>query len=110
MARGGRRSGAGRKVGSQTKRTRNVAIKAAAAGETPVDYMLRIMRSPGVGNERRDAMAIAAAPYVHARLAAVQHGGDQNSPVAFHIITGVTRKEPEEERVPKSSSEHGQVH
>ena len=92
MARGGRRSGAGRKVGSQTKRTRNVVIKAAAAGETPVDYMLRIMRSPGVGNERRDAMAIAAAPYVHARLAAVQHGGDQNKPVSFQIITGVYAK------------------
>jgi phage terminase small subunit len=34
---------------------------------TPLDHMLEIMNSPAEPAERRDKMAIAAAPYVHAR-------------------------------------------
>ena len=44
-------------------------IKAAkAAGETPLEYMLRVMRDPTVEHSRRDEMARAAAPYVHAKI------------------------------------------
>lgn len=39
--------------------------------ESPLDYMLRIMRDPDEDDERRDAMAKAALPYVHARLSNV---------------------------------------
>jgi hypothetical protein len=48
-----------------------VAEAVAAAkqdGETPLEYMLRVMRNPEEEDRRRDTMAVAAAPYIHARL------------------------------------------
>lgn len=68
MARGGRREGAGRKKGALTKRTREIAERAAAEGDTPLEYMLRVMRDVTADPGRRDEMAKAAAPYVHAKL------------------------------------------
>ena len=48
---------------------------AVANGEAPLDYMLRVMRDPTVDHQRRDAMARAAASYVHPKLAAIEYGG-----------------------------------
>jgi len=63
MPRGGARAGAGRPVGS---RTRTAAEKAAEGmNQTPLGYMLRVMCDPEADPARRDAMAIAAAQYVH---------------------------------------------
>jgi hypothetical protein len=39
-----------------------------ATGESPLSYMLRVMRDPTVENPRRDEMARATAPYVHAKI------------------------------------------
>src|SRR5262245_25674428 len=39
--------------------------------ESPLEYMLRIMRDRKEDDERRDAMAKAALPYMHARLSNV---------------------------------------
>ncbi len=39
----------------------------AGGGESPVDYMLRVMRDPKAGAKRRDTMAKSATPYVHAK-------------------------------------------
>jgi hypothetical protein len=76
MPRGGRRPGAGRKAGSRNKakliaeaREREIVI----SGKDPLDYMLEVMRNPDASWRRRDEMAKAAAPYLHARLAAVEH-------------------------------------
>jgi hypothetical protein len=44
MAHGGKRTGAGRKEGALTKRTRAIADKAAAEGSVPLDVMLENMR------------------------------------------------------------------
>ena len=44
MARGGKRVGAGRKMGSATKRTREIADRAAAEGVMPLDVMLDNMK------------------------------------------------------------------
>lgn len=74
-ARGGKRQGAGRKKGAITKRTQEIVAKANAEGESPLEYMLRVMRTSG-DDKRRDAMAVAAAAYVHPRLAAVEHSGE----------------------------------
>jgi hypothetical protein len=38
-------------------------------GAMPLDYMLAVIRDPAAGVSRRDRMAIAAAPYCHARIA-----------------------------------------
>jgi hypothetical protein len=79
MARGGARSGAGRKKGhyvpgsrAEQRAFKRQAVREAvelakAEGETPLEYMLRVMRTSG-DPKRCDAMAIAAAPYLHPRL------------------------------------------
>ena len=90
--RGGARPGAGRKKGALTKRTQEIVASAAADGETPLEYMLRVMRT-SEDPKRKDAMAVAAAPFVHPKLAAVEHSGDKEHPVAFEIVSGVPRQE-----------------
>jgi hypothetical protein len=42
------------------------------AGEVPLDFMLAVMRDPDADYKRRDAMAIAAAPYLHPKLSSVE--------------------------------------
>jgi hypothetical protein len=37
-------------------------------GIMPLDYMISVIRDPDATQERRDRMAIAAAPYCHPRL------------------------------------------
>lgn len=66
--RGGPGRGQGRKKGSFNKSKQEIIDAAKAGGEMPLEYMLRVMRDPNVPSERRDDMAKAAAPYVHARL------------------------------------------
>ena len=71
MPQGGKRIGAGRKPGSVNRVTLAAKEAMAASGElTPLQYMLDAMRS-AAGSPRGDDMAKAAAPYVHAKLAAV---------------------------------------
>src|SRR5947207_13483713 len=48
-------------------RAAQLAKALAEAGMTPLEYMLYVMRDPNVCPERRDEMAKAAAPYLHAR-------------------------------------------
>ena len=66
----------GRKKGSLNKVTSEMKAAIAASGETPLDYMLRIMRDEAAESTRRDEMAKAAAPYLHPRLSSVEHTGD----------------------------------
>ena len=44
-------------------------------GLTPLDYLLSVMRDEALERDARVDAAKAAAPYVHARLAAVEHSG-----------------------------------
>ena len=74
VGRGGARQGAGRRKGTASKKTREIADTCAETGETPLEYMLRVMRT-AQDPKRRDAMAIAAAPFIHPRLAATEHSG-----------------------------------
>jgi hypothetical protein len=76
----------GRKKGTPNKANALTAAEIAATGETPLEYMTRVMRDPTVDHDRRDKMAAAAAPYVHARLAAVEHSGDKDKPIV-HTVT-----------------------
>jgi hypothetical protein len=82
--RGGRRPGSGRPKGAATKKTREIADRAAAEGITPLEYMLQIMRRETAHEDpkvevARETLAFeaakAAAPYMHPRLAAVEHTG-----------------------------------
>ena len=81
MGRGGYRPGAGRKKGSKSSGAPKTAARAPKSSKVPDDieqeaerenldpltYMLNVMNTPGEPKERRDRMAIAAAPFVHAR-------------------------------------------
>ena len=71
MSRGGARPGAGRKPGTPNRVTAELQAAVAASGETPLEYLLRIMRDPTADNSRRDQAAKDAAPYVHSKLASV---------------------------------------
>ncbi len=101
--RGGARKGAGRKEGSATKKTREIADQAAEAGITPLQVMLENMvfahteahgllaklleggaEQPDGFNEFKELLrfrgmaqeaAKDAAPYIHPRLAAIEHSG-----------------------------------
>lgn len=79
-SRPGERRG-GRKKGVPNKATAARQAEIAASGETPLDYMLRVMRDPSADHERRDKMAAAAAPYVHPRLNAVTVSGENGGPI-----------------------------
>lgn len=76
MPRGGSRPGAGRKQGSASKRSQDVAAALMESGELPLEYMLKVVRDENADKKRRDEMARAAAPYCHARLATID--GDLN--------------------------------
>ena len=68
MARGGYRPGAGRPKGSRTKVDADASAQTGIASpdeESPLEYMLHVMRDPAADPVRRDRMAIAAAPFVH---------------------------------------------
>lgn len=93
---GGRRPGAGRKPGAATKKTREIADKAMAEGLSPLEFMLDVMRKePAAGLDGRDILAAqamrfeaakAAAPYIHPRLAAVEHSGADGVPLLPTVI------------------------
>ena len=69
--RGGYRAGAGRprKAGTTgaPNLPANVAEAAAKVELSPLEYMLQVMNDLAAEPERRDRMAIAAAPFVHVR-------------------------------------------
>lgn len=75
-ARGGRRPNAGRKPGSPNKATQRRQEEVAASGVTPLDYMLAMMRDETADPKDRFEAAKASAPYIHPRLAAVDHSGE----------------------------------
>jgi hypothetical protein len=80
MSHGGKRAGAGRKAGAATKRTREIA-NAVAEGLTPLEYLTSVFRNEEVEQTKRIDAAKAAAPYVHARLSAVEMTGKDGGPV-----------------------------
>jgi hypothetical protein len=66
--------------------------EASKEGLTPLEFLLQVLRNP---NERQDVRidaAKSAAPYMHPRLAAVEHSGNKDNPVSFTIATGVPRE------------------
>jgi hypothetical protein len=83
---GGKRPGAGRPKGSRNKATEEARKKAAEIGVTPLEYMLGVMADTTADAKRRDAMAQAAAPYVHPKLASVQHTGADGGGLKVEIV------------------------
>lgn len=90
MGGSGRQPGAP-KTGGRTKGTRNKATAAkaaqiAASGETPLDFMLRVMRDQLQEFSIRLDAAKAAAPYVHPKLSTVEHMGKGGGPILHRRV------------------------
>jgi hypothetical protein len=64
----------GRPKGAHSKATLEQQRAVKESGVTPLEYMLSIMRDEMADPKRRDYMAQAASPYVHAKLASVEVG------------------------------------
>lgn len=77
--------GSGRKKGTPNKvnRRRMIASLLASGGVLPLDYMLEVMRNPKAKQARRDEMARAAAPFLHARRAPEDKGGHVIPPMIY---------------------------
>ena len=79
MPRGGKREGSGRKVGSKVQKTALIAHRLAAEGQTPLDFIVELMRDESQPIELRLDCAKAAAPYIHPRLAMVHNKVETDS-------------------------------
>jgi hypothetical protein len=53
----------------------------AASGLTPLDYLISVLRDETASRAERMEAAARAAPYVHPRLAAVEHTGAGGGPI-----------------------------
>jgi hypothetical protein len=74
----------GTRIGGRAKGTKNkatvereqghaeIVAEAKAEGISPLEYMLKIMRDGEADEKRRDAMAVAAANFVHPKLSSVE--------------------------------------
>lgn len=93
--RGGARKGAGRPRGAATKRTRAIADRESRKGITPLEVMLTAMREHAKKKDWDAAASIAkdAAPYMHAKLASVQHTGRGGGPIQTVDLTKLSGDE-----------------
>ncbi len=76
---GGKRPGAGRPKGVKNKKTQERLKRIKSEGITPLDYMLQVMRDESEETSARMDAAHKAAPYVHAKLASVDHTSSDGS-------------------------------
>jgi hypothetical protein len=67
-----------RTAGEETAETR---------ADTPLDYMLRVMRDPDVEPARRDEMAKLALPYLHPKPTAIEHTGRDGGPIEISDVS-----------------------
>jgi len=99
MARG-RKTG-GRQKGARNRATEEARAAAAANGILPLDYMLSVMRDPAADQKRRDAMAMAAASYLHPKLSSVDPlpaGTNQEPKTTIKVAFVDPPKYPEDDR------------
>jgi hypothetical protein len=61
--------------------------RAEISADTPLEYMLRVMRDPAVEPARRDEMAKLALPYIHAKPTAIEHTGKDGGPIEISDIS-----------------------
>ena len=81
---------AGRKPGAATTKTREIANKASENGITPLEYILSVMRNDLSEPRERLSAAVAAAPYVHAKLASIELTGKDGGPLE---VVGMTKEQ-----------------
>ena len=96
--RGGNRPGAGRPKGVPNKANAERQAAIAASGLTPLDYMLAVLRDESADRHERMEAAKSAAPYVHPKLASIEHGGTDGSPIQIEEIKiRLVKAQPDED-------------
>ncbi len=88
MASGGSRAGAGRPKGRSSGKTAARLAAIEAAGISPLDYLLMVMRDDREPKAVRLDAAKAAAPYVHPKLASTILRGDPAAPLIVSTTDG----------------------
>ena len=87
MSKGGRRNGAGRPKGAIGLSTRAIIEAAESGGETPIAYMLRIMRDENAPDSRRDRMARSAANFMHSKLPSIPADDEAGDAEPAHALS-----------------------
>lgn len=85
---GGKREGSGRPKGVPNKATAKKREEVAASGLMPVDYMLSVMRDERQEDSARMDAAKAVAPYLHPKLANIEHTGPDGGAIQITMIKG----------------------
>lgn len=78
----------GRAKGTPNKATAKKVQEIAASGLTPLDYMLSVLRDDRQEDAIRMDAAKAAAPYIHPKLANIEHTGPDGGAIKVHMIAG----------------------
>ena len=93
MPKGGPQPGGGRPKGSLNKRTKEIQEKALAGGSTPLEVMLQAMHAHQLKGDLDKAAERAkdAAPYMHPRLASVEHAGPGGGAIQHQDVTNEDR-------------------
>ena len=82
----GRKTG-GRQKGTPNRKTRTLLAQVEASGMSPLDFLLQVMRDPAAPLATRFEAAYRAAPYVHPRLAAVEHAGKDKGQIETKVLS-----------------------
>ena len=83
----GRKTG-GRRKGTPNKATAVRQAEIAGSGMTPLDFILEVMRNEENNLAVRLDAAVKAAPYVHPKLASVDHTHSRDvGPRAVYLIS-----------------------
>lgn len=78
---------AGRKAGVPNKKTVETIQNIEQSGLTPLQFLLEIMRDVVQEPAARIDAAKAAAPYVHPKLANIEHGNLNNVPFYVKLLS-----------------------
>lgn len=76
----------GRRKGTPNRATADKVAEVAASGLTPLDYMLKVMRDENNDQAIRLDAANKAAPYIHPKLASIEHSGPDGSALVIKVL------------------------
>ena len=83
---GGKREGAGRRIGSKSKKPwKGMQELAEKHNTSPLDYMLGVLNNPMSSPDKKLYAAEKAAPYIHPRLASSTSRIGTDEPIEFKV-------------------------
>ena len=98
MTRGGSRAGAGRKAGTGDAAMRKMTLARVLGSiesgpdKTPLAFLLGVMQDSKAPLRDRIQCGVAAAPYVHPKLASIEIKGNAAAPLQVQSEIGIALK------------------